>query len=196
MGNVGGIAAQLLQERGHTIVAISDSKGAWFNAQGLAVKKLLSLKKNGKKLPKYNLTNAELLELPVDVLVPAALESQLTKENAKRVKAKLILELANGPTTPEADALLEKRRISVIPDILANSGGVAVSYLEWVQNRTGYYWEKQEVHEKLRKLMTEGLKAVLQEKKSSRTSLKYAAYAVALRRLERASVLRGTRSIN
>ncbi len=191
MGNVGGIAAQLLQERGHTIVAMSDSKGAWSNPKGLAVRRLLSLKRDGKKMPKYNLTNAELLELPVDVLIPAALESQLTKENAKRVKAKLILELANGPTTPEADAILERRRIPVIPDILANSGGVAVSYLEWVQNRMGYYWEKPEVHEKLRKLMTQALQAVLKEKKTSRVLLRHAAYAVALKRLQEAAILRG-----
>ena len=192
MGNVGGIASRLLHDRGHTIVAISDSKGAWHDENGLDIPALLSARARGKRIPKYTHTNAQLLELRVDVLIPAALENQITHRNASRINARVILELANGPTSPEADAILKKRGIKVIPDILANAGGVVVSYLEWVQNRMGYYWSKEEVNGKLHGIITSAASEVFTLGKKEKITLRTAALRVALERLESALHLRGS----
>ena len=190
MGNVGGITSRLLHERGHKVVAMSDSKGAWYSEQGLTVLSLLTAKAGGKRMPKYTHTNAELLELPVDVLIPAALENQITRRNASRIKAHMVLELANGPTSPEADTILKRRGVKVIPDILANAGGVVVSYLEWVQNRMGYYWVKEEVHAKLHGLITIAAREVFAMAQQKKITLRMAALQVALERLEATRLLR------
>lgn len=191
MGNVGGTVALLLRERGYTVVALSDSRGGWYDKRGLDVEALVKAKDSGFKMPKQTVSNAELLELPVDVLIPAALEGQITKDNAARIGASLILELANGPTTKEADGILQRRHIPVIPDILANSGGVAVSYLEWVQNRTGLYWDEEEVNRRLETLMRTATLNVLKQMDAAST-LRQAASCLALDRLTRARMLRGS----
>ena len=129
--------------------------------------------------------------MPVDILIPAALENQLTKENADKVQAKLILELANGPTTPEADDIFEKKGIYLIPDILANSGGVTVSYFEWTQNVAGYYWSREEVMAKLKVKMESALAAILDQAKTHKTTIRKGAYLVAVKRVADALKLRG-----
>jgi len=152
--------ASLMVERWATIIGISDSKGGIYNTDGLDVAKLQNLKKERKSVTDYDgdfesLDAKEVLYKECDVLIPAALENQITEENADRVQAKLILELANGPITPKADEILEKANIDVIPDILANAGGVMVSYFEGVQNDMNFYWEEDEVQEKLKKKIVE-----------------------------------------
>jgi glutamate dehydrogenase/leucine dehydrogenase len=133
----------------------------------------------------------ELLELPVDVLIPAALENQITGENAPRVKARLIAECANGPCTPEADEILDDRGIFIIPDILCNAGGVTVSYLEWVQNRMGYYWKLERVEEDLREIMNTSFQTVLQTSIDYKVPMRIAAFIVGIQRVVKASELRG-----
>jgi len=195
-GNVGYNVARLLKDAGFTIVAVSDSKGGIYVPEGLDPKQTLECKKKtgqlagcyctgsvcdvkkGKKI-----TNDELLELPVDILVPSALENVITKENAPKIKAKLILEMANGPTTPEADEILFKRGIPVVPDILSNSGGVTVSCFEWMQNRVGEHWTKEEVNKKLKKKMEVATGAVWDASQKLGTSLRTAAFTVALGRI-------------
>jgi len=169
---------------------MSDSKGGWYNERGLEVLALAEAKDRGAHLPERTITNEKLLELPVDLLVPAALENQITKENAGRVAAHFVLEMANAPTTTEADEVLERRQVPVIPDILANAGGVAVSYLEWVQNRTGYYWGREEVAAKLKKLMVEAAAKVFAVSAKKNIPLRSAALLIALKRLARAHELR------
>ncbi|MEK6916989.1 MAG: Glu/Leu/Phe/Val dehydrogenase, partial [Nanoarchaeota archaeon] len=150
-GNAGSFIAKILDEWGYKIVAVSDSKGGIYNKNGLNIKALEHHKEKTGSVKGFavDISNKELLELDVDVLVPAALENQITSQNADKIKAKVILELANGPVTPEADELLAKKKIAVLPDVLANAGGVTVSYFEWVQNLYGYYWEEAEILEKL-----------------------------------------------
>ena len=152
-GNAGSLLATLLHEEGARIVAASDSRGGVHDPKGLDPKALHAHKKRGKSLktfrPGKTITNAQLLELPVDILVPAALENQITSANAAKVKAKIIAEAANGPTTPMADEILFKRGQTVIPDILANAGGVTVSYFEWVQDFSSYFWDEDEVDKRL-----------------------------------------------
>ena len=132
------------------------------------------------------ITNEQLLELPVDILIPAALENQITSDNADRIKAQVIVEVANGPITPEADSVLDKNNIMVIPDILANAGGVVVSYFEWVQNRMGMYWSEQEVHTKLQSIMSTAFSAVFTIAKEQEQDLRTAAYIKAIRELAKA----------
>ncbi len=198
-GNVGYHAAHLLAEAGMRVVAVSDSKEGIFVEKGLNPEKTLACKKEkgmlsgcycigsvcdmnqGKKI-----TNKELLELPVDVLVPAALENVITKENAHGIKASFILELANGPTTKEADEILEKNNVIVIPDILANAGGVCVSYFEWEQNMKNAKWTKETVHEKLQQYMEDATDDVFSLHKTHKVSLRDAAYMTALKRIEQA----------
>ena len=155
IGNVGYWFAKFVSDGGYKVVAISDSKGRVYNPKGIDLEKVMEhKKKTGSVLGLYHeLTNQELITLNVDVLVPAALENVITGENAKDVKAKVIIELANGPVAPKADEILLRRKILSVPDVLANAGGVTVSYFEWVQNLSGYYWEKQEVFEKLKIIM-------------------------------------------
>ena len=195
-GNAGQHMAELLSEAGMIVVAVSDSKGGVYQAAGLDLAAIKTIKtKQGTSVQDaadgQKVSNAELLELPVDILVPAALENQLTGENANDVQAKLIVELANGPTTPEADAIFEQRGIPLIPDILANSGGVTVSYFEWTQNVAGFYWARDEVMAKLKTKMESALAAILEQANAHTTTLRKAAYLVAVKRVADALTLRG-----
>lgn len=205
-GNVGYWFAYFAQKAGYTVVALSDSKGGIYHAKGLDPEKVLAHKQSGGTVSSYgqkrdglssaknalrNITNDELLELEVDVLVPAALENVLTAENASKVKAKLVLELANGPTTPEADEILAQMGITVIPDVLANAGGVTVSYFEWVQNLQGYYWEKELVLERLQGLMDEATNRMWELKSKNKVTARVATYLSAVKKVVDTMLLRG-----
>ncbi len=177
------------------VVAVSDSKGGIYNENGLPFNPVFETKTKEKTVTKYKdakqISNKELLELDVDVLIPAALEEVITEENANRIKAKIVLELANGPTTPEADEILFKKGIVVIPDFLANAGGVTVSYFEWVQNITGYYWDYEEVYEKLDRKMKEGYYDTVKAAEGHKTHNRNGAYIVSVGRVVEAMKLRG-----
>ncbi|MDI6917429.1 MAG: Glu/Leu/Phe/Val dehydrogenase [Thermoplasmatales archaeon] len=195
-GNAGQFAARLVTEMfGSKVVAVSDSKGGIYSEKGLDWKAVLEHKKKTESVTGLKgtkeITNEEILELNVDVLIPAALENVITEKNVARIKAKIILELANGPTTPEADKILHKNKIFVIPDFLANAGGVTVSYFEWVQNTYGYYWEEQEVHENLEKKMVKAFKDVLEMAEKYKVDNRTAAYMVSVNRVAEAMKLRG-----
>ncbi len=187
MGNVGGYAAHIFHNHGHIIVAISDSKGGIYNENGLDPSKVESYKKEHGSLSGFpdakEITNEELLTIETDVLIPSALENQITKENANNIKAKLILELANGPTTPEADDILFSRGISVVPDVLANAGGVTVSTFEWEQNLKGEHWTEVEVLEKLKNMMQKETENVWNSSKELNTDMRRSAFVIALSRL-------------
>lgn len=199
-GNVGYYIAKFLYEEGMRIVALSDSKGAIvvnnFDRDSFNQDLILKCKKEKGSLNKCYcvgsvcdlkngkaITNPQLLELPVDILVPSALENQITSENANRIKAKIILEMANGPTTPEADEILHRKGIIVVPDVLANSGGVTVSYFEWDQNLKNEKWSEKDVNKKLEKKMIDALSAVWKQSKESKTDLRTAAFIVAIKRI-------------
>jgi len=190
MGNVGGNAAKIFSERGYRVIAMSDSRGGIFNGRGLEVAAVFAHKEKHGALTKFpgarTISNEALLELPADVLIPAALENQLTAKNAKRIKARVILELANGPTTPEADDILFARGIPVVPDILANSGGVIVSTFEWEQNLKGQHWSEKKVFAKLKTIIQREARRVAAEAKKRKTDLRRAAFLVAFGRLEKA----------
>lgn len=190
MGNVGGNAAKIFRTAGHIILAMSDSKGGIYSGGGLDPDAVERYKKENGSLRGFpgakQISNEKLLELPCDVLIPAALENQLTKKNASKIKAKIVLELANGPTSTEADDILFKKGIAVVPDILANSGGVVVSTYEWEQNLKGEHWSEKDVLDKLRKLLNRESKNVWERSKKLKTDLRRAAFALALERLERA----------
>ncbi len=192
-GNAGSYMAKILSNWNYKIVAVSDSKGAVYDEDGLDINKVIEYKNKNKSVKGFakDISNEDLLELDVDVLVPAALENQITNENADKIKAKLIVELANGPITPEADTILEKNNIPVIPDILANAGGVTVSYFEWVQNLYNYYWEEDEVIEKLEKIMVKSFTEVYETANEYKTSLRNGAYILAIKRILAAEKLRG-----
>jgi glutamate dehydrogenase (NAD(P)+) len=194
-GNVGAAAAKLLTREGCRLIAISDSKGGVYNPKGLDLDLLSAQKKEtGSVVGISNaetITNAELLELGCDILVPAALEHQLVKANAASVKAKLIVEGANNPITSEADSILGDKGIFVVPDILANTGGVIVSYLEWVQGLQFLFWEEGEVNDYLQKILTKAFAEVLQTSHQEKVDMRTAAYMIALRRLASAMALRG-----
>ncbi len=194
-GNVGGVAADLLvRECGAKIVAASDVSGALANPDGLDVTELLQWAAAHKGIagfPGGQPLATSILEVDCDILVPAALENQITGENAARVKAKIIAEGANGPTTPDADKVLDARGAWVIPDILCNSGGVTVSYFEWVQNRTGFYWMEDEVNGRLREKMEHAFADVLATAVREKCSLRIAGYMVAIQRVLRVHQLRG-----
>jgi glutamate dehydrogenase (NAD(P)+) len=187
-GNVGYNIAKFLEEMGFNVVAISDSKGAVHNPKGINIEKAMAVKKKTGLLTGIGkpITNSQLLELPVDILVPSALESVLTGENADSVKAKVVLEMANGPTTPDADTILYRKGIVVIPDILANSGGVTVSCFEWEQNLQSEHWTKEEVNTKLKKKMEAASEIIWQTSLSLKTDLRTAAFVVALERIIKA----------
>ncbi|MBR9705455.1 Glu/Leu/Phe/Val dehydrogenase [Candidatus Pacearchaeota archaeon] len=194
IGNAGGNVAKILSEWGYKIVAISDSKNGIYNEKGLDIKKVLSYKKEKGNLigiDEKEVSNKELLELDVGVLIPAALGDQITKDNADDIKAKIILELANGPTTPEADTILDKNNVEVIPDILANAGGVVVSYFEWVQNSMNYYWEEDEVKEKLEKIMINATKEFEVNCASYKCNMRDALHILAINKILAAEKLRG-----
>src|SRR3989338_1221134 len=194
-GNVGSFFARLAAKAGFKVVALSDSKGGIYAPKGLNIEKVEEYKKQTGALKGYpgtiDVTNEKLLELPVDVLVPAALENQIQKNNAKRIKAKLIIEMANGPTTPKADVVLHRRGIWVIPDVLSNSGGVATSYLEWTQNLSGYYWSREEVLKKLTAYMANAWKNVLAVQRQHKTDFRNAAFILAINRIAEAIRARG-----
>ncbi len=198
-GNVGGIAAMLLDELGCRVIGVSDASGAYVRRGGLDIKALRQYTAThprhlleGYQAPGVErITNAELLELPCDVLVPAALENQLTDLNASRIRAKVIVEGANGPTTPAADAVFEDRGITVIPDILANAGGVTVSYFEWVQGLQSFFWDEQDVNAKLERIMVNAFEQVYTLAEQRKISMRLAAYLLAVRRVADATLIRG-----
>lgn len=186
-GNVGGNAAEIFSKHGHKIIALSDSKGAIFKEDGIDTKALNEYKKENGNIENFpgskNITNEELLTLECDVLIPAALENQITEKNANQIKTKLIMELANGPTTPEADDILFGRGIPVAPDILANAGGVTVSTFEWEQNLKEEHWSEVDVFAKLEKIMKEETNNIFAKSKEMNTDLRRAAFIVALERI-------------
>jgi|YNPNPStandDraft_1061719.scaffolds.fasta_scaffold00208_12 glutamate dehydrogenase (NAD(P)+) len=195
-GNVGGIAAQYFHRAGAKVIGISDSKGGLYNPKGLDIDRVLACKNRyqcflSRELGGEEISNRELLELPCDVLVPAALENQITGENASRLRCRMIVEGANGPTTPEADAILFDRGVFVVPDILANAGGVTVSYFEWVQNLQELLWSEEEVSDRLQRIMTRAFAETLAIAKSHKVHMRTAAYILGVGRVARASQLRG-----
>jgi glutamate dehydrogenase (NAD(P)+) len=194
-GNVGSITAQLLSREGCKIVAVSDRTGGLHNAAGLDVEDVINWVKHHKTLEGYAkadaITNEELLVLDVDVLVPAALENVITTKNAPKVRAKIICEGANGPTSAGADAILEEKGIFVIPDILANAGGVTVSYFEWLQDRGGYFWSEDTVNDRLRDIMVKGFRDVLELSKQHKVNMRTASYMLAISRVATVHRLRG-----
>ena len=194
-GNVGGIAADLLADQGAVIVGVTDWKGGVYNAKGLDTKALLAHVEQHKTVAGFAggepLDSATLFGLDVDILIPAALEKQITEENVEQIKAKLIVEGANGPTTPEAHARLHQRGIFVVPDILANAGGVTTSYFEWVQDRHGYFWTEKEVNERLEAKMMQAFDAVLQTAQRYKVDMRKAAYIQAINRVATVTKMRG-----
>lgn len=198
-GNVGAYSAKILYDDGATIVAISDVSGAYYNERGLGIPTAIKhLQEHGSLEGIENVIACEkmdnpmkLLELPVDLLVPAALENQITSENASRINCKLIAEGANGPVTPEADDILNQKGIFIIPDILCNAGGVTVSYLEWVQNRMGYYWTADYIQNDLKRIVSKALTDALQTAQQHSIDLRCAAYVMSIDRVAKASSIRG-----
>ncbi len=194
-GNVWLTMVKLLQDTGVILLWISDSKTAIYDENGLDIETILKFKNEKKSFDEANfwkkITNEELLVKACDVLIPAALENQITDKNASDICAKIILELANGPTTPEADVILFDKGIPVIPDILANAGGVTVSYFEQIQNNTNYYWDAEEVLEKLEKKMHKAAKTVFDAAKKNDTSIRQWAYIIAIGRIIDAMKARG-----
>jgi glutamate dehydrogenase (NAD(P)+) len=194
-GNVGSITAQLLSREGCKIVAVSDRTGGIHNPAGLDVDDVINWVKHHKTLEGYakgdSITNDELLTLDVDVLVPAALENVITTKNAAKVRAKIICEGANGPTTAGADAILEEKGVFVIPDILANAGGVTVSYFEWVQDLAQFMWDEEEVNSQLKKQMLRAFKRVRDEAKGRRVSDRTAALSLGVQKVAREKARRG-----
>jgi len=204
-GNAGQHVARLLHADGYRIVAVSDSKGGIYRSEGFNIPSLMKMKNETRQLVSVYcegsvcefveaepVTNSELMELDVDLLVPAALEGQITAGNAARVRATTVVEVANGPTTPEAEAILLDRGVTVVPDILANAGGVTVSYFEWVQNRSGLGWGLEEVNARLGTTMTDAFEAVSAIAAQEDIDLRTAAYALALRRISAAVEAQGT----
>jgi glutamate dehydrogenase (NADP+) len=205
-GNVGQHFARLAHADGYRIVAVSDSQGGIYSEDGFDVASLAYQKNQTRQLagvycedsvchlvPHQKITNAELLELKVDVLAPAALAGEITAENADRIRAKTILELANGPTAPEADEVLGDKGVLIVPDILANAGGVTVSYFEWVQNKSGMYWSEEDVHQRLLAKMSREFNAIYARMEELKTDMRTAAYAHALNRMGCAIEAGGTR---
>jgi glutamate dehydrogenase (NAD(P)+) len=194
-GNVGSISARLLHDLGCKIVGLSDISGGVYNPHGIDVHSALHYSNEHGKLkglPNTEpVTNAELLLLPCDILIPAALENQLTEKNAAQVKARLIVEAANGPTTPEADRILNDRGIIIVPDILANAGGVTVSYFEWVQDLQRFFWAENEINHRLESIMTRSYRAVYNKALEQETNLRMGAYLLAVARVAEATEIRG-----
>jgi glutamate dehydrogenase (NAD(P)+) len=195
-GNVGSVSAELLaREMGATIVAVTDWKGGVYNAKGLDIPKLLAYVAEHKTVAGFSgseaLDNADLFKLKVDVLIPAALENQITMDNAAAIQAKVIVEGANGPTDQEAHCYLHEHGIFIVPDILANSSGVTTSYFEWVQDRYGYFWTEKEVNERLEAKMVEAFEAVLQTALKYKVDMRTAAYIVAISRVATVTRMRG-----
>ena len=194
-GNVGSISAYLLAREGCKIVAVTDRTGGWHNPAGIDVDDAMAYVRHNKSLEGYGkgeaISNDELLTMDVDVLLPAALENVITSRNASRIRAKVICEGANGPTSAAADAILEEKGVFVIPDILANAGGVTVSYFEWVQDRGGYFWDEDTVNDRLRNIMTKGFRDCLALSKQHKVNMRTAAYMLAISRVATVHRLRG-----
>ena len=194
-GNVGSIAAQLMEEQGMTIVAVSDKSGGLYHPKGLNIRELQQHVRQHRLLSQYqeaeHVTNAELLTVDCDVLVPAALENVITRHNAGAIKARIICEGANGPTTDHADKILESNGVFVIPDILANAGGVTVSYFEWVQDRAGYFWDEETVNQRLERIMVESFDDVAKMAGRQGINMRIGAYMVAIERVASVHQLRG-----
>ena len=194
-GNVGSIGAQLMAQQGAKIIAVTDWKGGVYNAKGLDIDQLIAHVRQHKTVSGYtggeSLGQKDVFKTDAEILIPAALEKQITAENVNDIKAKLIVEGANGPTTPEAHKVLHERGVFVVPDILANAGGVTTSYFEWVQDRHGYFWTEKEVNERLEAKMCEAFKTVLQTAEKYKVDMRAAAYVVAIGRVATVTKLRG-----
>ena len=194
-GNVGSVAGQLLREQGCRIIGISDISGAFFNKRGVDVEKALEWVRLNRTLAGFpgaeRINSSELLELECDVLVPAATEDQITHQNAGKIKAKIICEGANGPTSANADPVLQEKGVLVIPDILANAGGVTVSYFEWAQDRAGYFWSLDRVNRRLERMMKDAFALVYETAERHKVSLRIGAYVVAIDKVARTLKLRG-----
>jgi glutamate dehydrogenase/leucine dehydrogenase len=194
-GNAGSHLARLLHEEGAIIVAVSDSKGGIYDPKGLDPVAIEAHKESGASIPTFRsgskISNEQLLELPVDILVPAALENQITGANAERVQARIVAEAANGPTTPLADDILFKRGTTVVPDILANAGGVTVSYFEWVQDFYSFFWDDDEVDRRLEVYMKKAFEGVAAKAAEHNCSLRGGAYVLAVGRVLEATLVRG-----
>jgi glutamate dehydrogenase (NAD(P)+) len=194
-GNVGSVSADLISKLAAKIVAVTDWKGGVYNEAGLDIPKLIDWTREHKTVEGFAggepLSNEQIFTLDVDFLIPAALENQITVDNARDIKARAIVEGANGPTTPDAHRILHEKGVFVVPDILANSGGVTGSYFEWVQNRHGYYWTEAEVNRQLEEKMVEAYNAVLKMSLRHKTDMRTAAYIVAIDRVATVTRLRG-----
>jgi glutamate dehydrogenase (NAD(P)+) len=195
-GNVGSISAQLIAEKGLKVKAISDVSGAYWNDNGINIPEAMDYyKSNNLSLDGYKgaekIGNEELLTAKVDLLVPAAIEDQITRHNADKIQARLIVEGANGPTSAGADTILNSKGIMVVPDILANAGGVTVSYFEWVQNRMGHFWSLDDVYKKEDQVMHDSFEKVYQTSQKYNCSLRIAAYIVAIDKIASTMKLRG-----
>ncbi|GGC77396.1 glutamate dehydrogenase [Thalassobacillus devorans] len=195
-GNVGSMTAKFLHELGVKIVAVTDAKGGIYREEGLNIPDLLEFVKDKKNYASdYTdaepITNEKMFSLPVDILIPAAVENQITKDNAPSIQAKVVAEAANGPTTPEGDKILEEKGIFVIPDILCNAGGVTVSYFEWVQNSMNYYWKEEEINQKLEEKMLFGFNTVFKMREEKQCFMRDAAYMVGINHLVKAMHARG-----
>jgi glutamate dehydrogenase len=193
-GNAGSYLAKFMHDAGAKVVGISDAYGALHDERGLDINSLLERRDSFgtvTKLFKNTISNKELLELDCDILVPAAIENQITMANADNIKAKIIVEAANGPTTMEATKLLSEKDVLLVPDVLGNSGGVIVSYFEWVQNNQGYYWTEQEVENRLEELMVRSFETVYKTSQARKIDMRLAAYMVGIKRMAEAVELRG-----
>jgi glutamate dehydrogenase (NAD(P)+) len=194
-GNAGAIAARLLSEDGARVVAVSDSRAGLYQSRGLDVRALLQHKEQTGSLAGFkgaeHISNGELLEMKCDVLVPAALENQITMKNASRVRARIVAEAANGPTTPGADRILREHGVVVIPDILCNAGGVTVSYFEWAQNMQGFFWDEAAVNAQLERFMVRAFREVHETAKRHKLDLRTGAYMLAVGRVAEATRVRG-----
>jgi glutamate dehydrogenase (NAD(P)+) len=194
-GNVGSVTAQLLAEQGCRIVGISDISGAYYNAKGFDIPKAIEYVATHRTLEGFKagdkITQEALLELDCDVLVPAAKEEQITAANAPRIRAKIISEGANGPTDASADPILQEKGILVIPDILANAGGVTVSYFEWAQDRAGYFWTLDRVNRRLERMMRQSFDAVYHSAATYNTTLRIGAYVLAIDKVAKTLKMRG-----
>jgi len=194
-GNVGSIAAELMVEQGAIIVGVTDWKGGVYNPNGLDLPALIAYAQKHRSVDGFPgaepLAGPDIFKVPAEILIPAALEGQITAENAAAIPAKLIVEGANGPTTPEAHKILHQRGVFVVPDILANAGGVTVSYFEWVQNRHGYFWSEKEVNERLENKMVDAFDQVFTTAQKYNVDMRAAAYIVAINRVATVTKLRG-----
>ncbi|MBM7569803.1 Glu/Leu/Phe/Val family dehydrogenase [Aquibacillus albus] len=193
-GNAGSFLAKFLHDSGAKVVGISDAYGGLYDPDGLDIDYLLDRRDSFgtvTKLFNNTITNEELLELKCDILVPAAVENQITEKNANKINASIIVEAANGPTTLEATKILSDRDILLVPDVLASAGGVTVSYFEWVQNNQGFYWSEEEIEDKLHKVMTKGFNSVYHTAETRRVDMRLAAYMVGVRKMAEAARFRG-----